>query len=94
MLNQIHPDAALCLIGRGLLVRDEGLEAYIGRDVRYRHWVESLGTQARDHSFRIVGVQLDWKGKRCWRGLCNDGHDAFGRVIDPDEVELVELAKS
>lgn len=86
MLDQLHGDAALVLINRGMLVRDQDLEAHVGRDVRFHSWNPSMGTVTRDFTFRIVGVQRDWKGRHCWRVLCNDGHDTFGRVAHPSEV--------
>lgn len=88
MLGQLHGDAALVLVNGGLLVRDPDLEAHVGRDVRFHSWKPSMGTVTRDFTFRIVGVQRDWKGRHCWRVLCNDGHDTFGRVAHPSEVEF------
>lgn len=89
MLNALHPDACLLLINRGLLCQDENLQKEIGRDVRYLSWTERMGTITRDHTFKIVGVQKDWKGEPCWRVLCNHGTDTFGRVAQPSEVEFV-----
>lgn len=86
MLDHLHGDAALVLINGGLLVRDPELEAHVGRNVRFHSWVPSMGTQTRDFTFRIVGTQRDWSGRHCWRVLCNDGHDTFGRVAHPSEV--------
>ncbi len=90
MLEQLHPDAAVLLVVRGLLVKDEELEAHIGRNVRFEPWRPSMGTQARDYTFRIIGVQLDDAGRHCWRVLCNDGHDTFGRVAHPLEVVFTD----
>lgn len=92
MLEQLHPDAALLMVVRGLLIKDEELEAHIGRDVRFEPWNASMGTQTRDHTFRIIGVQLDYAGRHCWRVLCNDGHDTFGRVALPSAVVFVDAA--
>ena len=85
----LHPDAALLLICNGLLYQEAGMESHVNRDVRYHSWTPSMGTQARDFTFKIIGVQRDWQGRTCWRALCNDGHDQFGRVVHPDEVEFV-----
>lgn len=49
-----------------------------------------MGTIARDHSFKIVGVQRDWQGRHCYRVLCNGYNDTFGRVAHPDEIKFVQ----
>lgn len=90
MLEKLHPDASIALISGGLLVRNEELEKSIGRDVRFLNWKPSMGTQTRDFTFRIVGVQRDCQMRPCWRVLCNDGNDRFGRAAHPDAVEYAE----
>jgi hypothetical protein len=90
MLDSLHPESAMLLINRGLLLRDEALEREIGRVVRFHSWKPDMGTMRRDFTFKIVGVQLDYAGRHCWRVLCNDGFDSFGSVAHPSDFEFVD----
>jgi hypothetical protein len=91
MYDKLHPDASLALIGGGFMLRDEDMERDIGRTVRYKPPVDvaSHGTVARDYTFRIVGVQKVFNGTKAYRGLCNDGHDTFGRPLRPEDIEFL-----
>lgn len=75
----------------GLMARDEYLESFIGKVVKYKNWEPSMGTFKRDFNFRIIGVQKNWRGDIIWRGVrIDDVHiDTFGLPIDPSEVEFV-----
>jgi hypothetical protein len=91
MLETLHPDAVTALVGGGLLaVHNPAMEANIGKRVRFTgHWTPSEGTLVRDHDFRIVGIQLDYAGRCCYRVVCLGYADSFGRVADPAEWTII-----
>lgn len=43
---------------------------------------------AETKPFTVVGVQLDWSGKKCWRVVHDDDAHKFGRVLSPDSLIL------
>ena len=93
MLDKLHPDASLILIGRGLLVRDPEMEKNIGKTVRFvfpRGWRPEDGTLRRDSLARIVGVQRDYRGCKVYRVVFLAVDDTFGTTASPEAVEFVE----
>lgn len=90
MLNQLHPDAALLLISRGLITKDADMERNLGRMVRFINWTPSLGTQARDNVFSIIGVQKIYNGTLAYRVVCDAEGDTFGRPARPDQIEFCD----
>lgn len=62
----------------------------VGRIVRFKEWEPTDGTLRRDFSFTIRGLQLNYRGKVCYRVYSNGYNDVFGSVGDPDEIEFVD----
>jgi hypothetical protein len=92
-ISDLHPDAVSVLALQGLLTTDRELSRHVGRLVRFTApWEPRHGTQVRDEVFRVVGVQLDSRGRRCWRVVCDAEGDTFGRPAHPSEWTPVDGA--
>jgi hypothetical protein len=92
MIASLHPDAARVLVGRGLLATNRAMERNIGRHVRFIVTKENkrqLGTDACTKLYKIIGVQKDHEGSLCYRVVCVEYNDTFGRPAAPDEIRLV-----
>lgn len=88
MLNTLHPDIALAIVGRGLLGTCPAMEANIGRTVRFTQWQPSMGTLAKG-TFKIVGVQRAFDGTLCYRICSTAIEDIAGRLAAPSALQYV-----
>lgn len=75
------------------------LAKFLGKTVRYKReritpeFLRLHGTVSRDEYFVIREVQKNFEGRDVLRGYIEDGSEAgaFGRCIDPDDIEIVEV---
>lgn len=74
------------------------LARFIGKVVKYKieltkdsEWLRSNGTITVTSVFLIKETQLNYAGIEMLRGYATDIDDHFGRVINPDDVEIVEI---
>ena len=95
MLQNLHPDAALVLINRGLLAQDAEMERNVGRRIRFCFaggWTPDKGTAVRDCTFRVGGVQRIFDGTIAYRVFeeREGSPDTFGRPARPEEIEFLD----
>lgn len=89
MLDNLHKDAASILVGRGLITEDAALEKDIGRLVRYRRGLKDTRAPAQKNTFKIIGVQLDYFGQKCYRVVDTTYDDTFGRVMQVKDAVFI-----
>lgn len=64
------------------------MRANIGRLAKYI-WEPSMGTFAKTAIFKIGSIQRNYKGDLCYRVYATTYDDTFGRVMSPDECNLL-----
>jgi|21_taG_2_1085346.scaffolds.fasta_scaffold193276_2 hypothetical protein len=78
---------------------NEKLSKFLGQKVRFKKslltkdFVQSNGTLCKTEIYKVLMVQKDWKGEDCLRGFCTSYNDNFGRVLSPNEIEIIEENK-
>ena len=75
------------------------LSNFLGQKVRFKKslltkdFVRSNGTLCKTEIYKVSMVQKNWKGEDCLRGFCTSYDDNFGRVLSPNEIEIIEGVK-
>ena len=73
------------------------LAKFLGRKVKYKKelltkkFVRANGTITKSEIFHIGMVQKDYQGNDCLRGFATSYDDDFGRCINPNDVELLNI---
>jgi len=95
MINNLHPDLSVFNKPGGMF--DTGiveLHQHVLRLVQYKDQSETSqrkhGTIIVGETFRIVGVQKDWKGSLCFRVVATSWNDTFGRCVNPFELKFID----
>ena len=78
---------------------NEELSKFLGQKVRFKRslltkdFVKTKGILCKTEIYKVGMVQKNWRGEDRLRGFHTSYDDTFGRVLNPNEIELIKEVK-